>query len=182
MRGLIFGVGAVGAVLWSAACTPETQCEYFDEPAAQRTGDIAQDIQRCWQGIGSANLGQDPAYLLVYDFSPLVEGDPTPLWREVQSANRLYPSGQIFEYGYGVVQAADPDAGTPAVLDLGPDLPQARAEVTDTSLILNWVFEEGVLPQVLRRGQCTGFGFEEPEFTCPAPPVTQARRRGPLAD
>lgn len=178
MRGLIFGVGAAAAVLWSAACTPETQCEYFDESAAQRTGDVTLDIQRCWQGIGAAELGQDPGFLLVYDFSPLVEGDPTPLWREVQSANRLYPSGQIFEYGYGVL----PDAGTPVVLDMGPDLPPARPEITDTSLILKWIFEEGVLTQVLRRGQCTGFGFEEPEFACPGPPATQSRRPGPLAD
>lgn len=169
---------AAACAVTAAACAGETQCEYIDEPLGVRTGDVAQDIHRCWQGIGDLNLGQDPGYLVVYDIRPPREGEVTSFFREVQSANRLYPSGNIFEIGFTLDTN---DGGTPIIPSLGGadfGLPPAIPEINDTSLIMNFIFQTAqgpaVLPQALRRASaCTGFGFETAEQQCQPSPAAQ---------
>lgn len=156
-------VCAAVVAVTAAACAGETECEYADEIP---TGNVHEDITRCWQGIGEQFINQDPAFLVVYDFRPPPAADQTGFFREVQSPNRLYPSGQVFEYGFVMVS----DGGTP-ILDMGPDLPPAVPEITETSLILNFLFptEQGTVavPQPLRRARaCTGFGFDSPGQQC----------------
>lgn len=159
------GLCAAMVAVTAAACAGETECEYANEVP---TGDVNADITRCWQGIGAVELGQDPAFLVVYDFRPPPAEGETGFFREVQSPNRLYASGQTFEYGFFVAS----DGGTP-VLDMGPELPLAIPTITETSLVLEWLFptsEEGsfaVLRQPLRRARaCTGYGFDSPELQC----------------
>lgn len=155
----------VALAVTAAACAGETECEYANETP---TGDVNQDITRCWQGIGVAELAQDPAFLLVYDFRPSPGEGQTGFFREVQSPNRLWSAGQVFEYGF--VVGFEGDAGTP-VLDMGPDLPRAVPEINETSLVLQWLIPTSqgtaVLRQPLRRARaCTGFGFDSPELRC----------------
>lgn len=160
---------AVFLAVFLAGCAAETECEFADEPVGVRTGDVALDINRCWQGIGVFDLRQDPAFLVVYDFTPPAPGGRTGVLREVQSPNRLYPNGHIFEVGYRFVT----DGGTP-VIDLGLSgggLPPAQVEVTDTSLLMRFQVPtaQGVVvaPQALRRARaCVGFGFDQPTQRC----------------
>lgn len=189
MRGWIIGA-AVAAGTFVAACTPETTCEYLDP--IPPTGNLARDIQGCWQGIGLADIYQDPAFLVAYDFNGVETGSAEPFWREIQSANRIHPSGQVFEYGYTVLDggAVTLDGGTVVTrggVDLtfggAQDIPTlAAVEVNPTSLRLQFQYSNGYAEQVLRRAVCTGFGFEQedPAVAC-ATAGQPAVRSGPWA-
>lgn len=158
---------ALVAALTLAGCAGETTCEYFDQAP---TGDPRADIAGCWQGIGDRNLVQDNLYLVVYQFNTPDDAGVGE-WREVQSPNRLYPSGNQYQTGYVI---SPPDGGV-SQIDLGGEgFPSANVHTTDTSLLMDFFFQTTtgdtvILQQPLRRAQCTGFGFEEPAFTCPGP-------------
>jgi hypothetical protein len=156
-----FAIGAAAVVL--AGCTTETTCDYIDQAP---TGDPTVDIPGCWQGIGNGTfLGQDPAFLVVYQFAD-IQPDGTRPWREIQSPNRIWASGQTFFSAY---QIDATDGGTHTV-NMGR-FEEVAMQVTDTSLRINYLDQNNqpVFGQVLRRAQCTGYGFEDPANACPPP-------------
>jgi hypothetical protein len=155
-----------GAIL--SACAGETVCEYRDRPPS---GDDNADIVGCWQGIGRAEIGQDPAYLVVYQYAPLDTATGQGPFREVQSPNRIFSSGN--EY-FNVWQIGQPSDGGMPLLSMGGDFPVSRMDITDKSLVLDFLFQDQaqnilVLQQPLRRAVCSGYGFEEPADRCPDP-------------
>ena len=167
MGAKVSSMAAVLGALAVVACTSETVCEYENETPS---GDINRDIVGCWQGIGEQDLRQDPAFLVVYEFHPETAGGERP-FREVQSPNRIFASGNEFFSAWEVTDAAVD--GGPSDLTIHGGFPLATAQVNDTSLLLDFFFQVGnqvlVLPQPLRRARaCTGYGYEQGN-TCPQP-------------
>jgi len=160
----LLALAATAVIALALACPGETTCNY---PAATPpTGNPNQDVVGCWQGLGAATLVQDPYNLVVYQFFPLAEGQTLPDWREIQSPNSIYPGGNVYHNVWQVM-----DAGTVEILDIGSDFPQAAFQITDTSLVLNFLIPpSSVLTQPLRRATCTGFGFDSKDVACPASP------------
>ena len=100
------------------------------------SGDLSHDILGCWQGFGAFSL-------VVYQFFP----DRT--FHYVEPPNAIAGGGMRTSGAWDL-------SGN--VLALGGTL--TRVEVTETSLILL------DFQTALRRGVCTGFGFEDEGASC----------------
>lgn len=139
-----------------SGCATETECEYIEQAP---TGDLAQDIQGCWQTF-FANV------VVTYNFEPATLNETTELYdgtyHYIAPPNAFDPDGLV---SFSPTYTLDPEESFVSLEGFVNG--DYAAQVTETSLILDSTVQNQRL--VLRRATaCRGFGFDlETSVPCP---------------
>jgi hypothetical protein len=157
---IIAVVAAAGAAVFSASCTPQTECDYIDRDVADPLHPTEDDLAYCWQGYDSLGL-----YAFRFERGNPDSGTENVVFVEDQP-NALEPSGAEFGSTWSLDSFVSTPGGPVAILSMPEltSLPEVQVQINQTTMIMGSVEAGG--QSALRRAVCRGFGFDTPQKQC----------------